>query len=376
MVYGVHTITVPANYFNNTVSESIFGVKYVMATDSGSTVEGENGKLIHNTADKTTALRLLSDNYRLIAHNSGGYLYENTHVFPLMFGAEDPAINADADFYKKEDVLSGSYRNQEIFLNALFGKDHKLYDEYTPEEQPVFNAKKVSEPKGDWGYFDLELTNLPEGQTEARYTIDQLGFIGYSLTADKKGEYFIDARYKYLPSDVVYQKIVYAINGAPLLCLYTTVSNMLTNDIGPFEAGENINIQIQLERSCTLQRPLILRLRQEEFEDFYNAANENALLNISEEKGNITAQSNFDKDKLVFASLSYDEGFHIFIDGKETEKIKIANAFLGFRVPKGKHDITVKYISPGFKTGAIISLISLISGIAALIITRKKGLTA
>ena len=361
-----------ANYFNNTVAEGLFGVKYVMATDSGKAVEAGNGKYIHTISDKTTALRLLSDNYKLIAQNEGGYLYENTRTFPLMFAAEETAINADKSFYKKEDTLAGSYRNQAIFLNALFGKDYKLYDEYEPEEMQPFNAQKVKEPQNDWEFFDMRLTNLPEGQTEADYDMSQIGFLGYNLTADKDGEYFIDARYVYDAADVVYQKVLYSVNGAPLLCLYTPESNILANDIGPFKAGDNINIQLQLKRSCTLQRPLILRLRQEEYDDFYNAAMQNSLLNIAENKGVITAQSDFDGDRLIFCSLSYDEGFHVYIDGKECEKVKIADAFLGFRVPQGSHDISIKYISPGFKTGAVISLLSLVFGIAAAVVRKLK----
>ena len=361
-----------ANYFNNTVAEGLFGVKYVMATDSGKVLSGKNGKPIHLLNGMTTAFRLMSDNYKLIAQNSGGYLYENTHAFPLMFAAEEKAIDADKAFYKKEETLSGSYKNQAIFLNALLGKNYKLYDEYKPEMLPPYNARIINDPQNDWDLLDIELTNLPEGQTDASLDISQLGFIGYEMTADKAGEYFIDGRYVYLPSDVVYQKILYAVNGASMLCLYNDFSNIIANDIGPFEAGEKINVQLQLQRSCTLQRPLILRLRQEEYDDYYKTALNNSLLNIRENKGDITAESSFDKEQLVFCSLSYDDGFHVYIDKKECEKIKIADAFLGFRVPAGKHDISVKYISPGFKTGAVISLISLILGIA-LMTANKTG---
>ena len=70
-------------------------------------------------------------------------------------------------------------------------------------------------------------------------------------------------------------------------------------------------------------------------------------------------------------SLSYDEGFHIYIDGTETEKVRIADAFLGCRIPAGRHDIRVKYISPGFKTGITVFALSLILSIVWLILNAK-----
>ncbi len=360
-----------ANYFNNTVSEGLFGVKYVMATTYGGIIP-KGDKYIHTLDDKTDALRLLSDNYKLKAANEGGFLYENTHAFPLMFAVDERAVNADKDFYKKEDYISGSYKNQESFLNALFGTDMKLYDEYIPDEYEPMNAEKVSASDEPFAFYDLNLTNLPKDRSEAEYDLSQLGFIGYKLTADKDGEYFIDARYGYQRSDMTSQKVIYAINGTPLLCLYNEYSNLLTNDIGPFKAGETINIDIQTVRSCKLARPLILRLRQEEYDKFYELSQQNALQNIREDRGAIIAESNFNNDRLIFASLSYDEGFGVYIDGKKAEKICIADAFLGFRLPAGKHDIQIKYISPGFKSGACISLISLSASIVILYILKLK----
>ena len=363
---------ISANYFNNTIAEGLFCVKYIMATDPENALQFGD-KTVQCDGGKTSAMRLLSDNYKLIAQNSGGNLYENTRSFPLMFAAEESAVNADKDFYKKEEVISGSYRNQEKFLNALFGTDYKLYEDITPEEQPPMNAVKTSFSGNDWDYFDIKLTNLAPGQTEALYDMSQLGFIGYSFTPERDGEYFIDARYVYNSSDGAEQKLIYSVNGIPLLCQYTDHTDMLANDIGPYKKGEKVDITIQMQRDMQLVRPLILRLEQETYDKFYSLANKNALRDIKETKGVITAKSDFDKDRLVFASLSYDDGFHIYIDGKETEKVCIANAFLGYRVPAGNHEITIKYLPPGLYAGAVLSAVFLtIAGGIVLYVKKHR----
>ena len=362
---------ISANYSNNTVAEGLFCVKYVMATDPANAVK-YGDKTVHCDGGKTSAMRLLSDNYRLIKSSENGYIYENTHAFPLMFAAEESALNADKDFYSKDEVISGGFRNQEKFLNLLFGTDLKLYEDIMPEEQPPMNAVKTTTGGSDWDYFDIKLTNLAPGQTEALYDISQLGFIGYRFTPEKDGEYLIDARYSYLPSDGEEQKILYSVNGVPLLCQYTDKTDILANDIGPYKKGENVDITIQMRRDMRLVRPLILRLNDDAYDKFYSLANKNALENISESKGAITAKSSFDKDRLIFASLSYDEGFHIFIDGKETEKICIADAFLGYRVPAGQHDISIKYVPPGFYAGIGLSALFLAAALGIIFYFKKR----
>lgn len=72
--------------------------------------------------------------------------------------------------------------------------------------------------------------------------------------------------------------------------------------------------------------------------------------------GNIYINS----DGYLVTTIPYDEGFEIFVDGNIQDTIKVNNAFIGTKLTKGTHYITIKYHCPWLKTGLIISLISLI----------------
>lgn len=77
------------------------------------------------------------------------------------------------------------------------------------------------------------------------------------------------------------------------------------------------------------------------------------------------------EESYLITSLPYDKGFEIYLDNKK-EKTEIVNtSFLGTKLPKGKHEIKIKYTSPGYKQGVIISIIGVISMLILLITERK-----
>ena len=61
---------------------------------------------------------------------------------------------------------------------------------------------------------------------------------------------------------------------------------------------------------------------------------------------------------LLFLSVPYDEGWTMKVDGKKVKPEIIGDAFLGVRLEDGSHDISLSYVSPGFRAGVIISLVS------------------
>lgn len=68
-----------------------------------------------------------------------------------------------------------------------------------------------------------------------------------------------------------------------------------------------------------------------------------------------------EEGKILFTSIPYDEGWEIKVNGETVEPIGLLDdAFLGIKLNKGSYDIEFKYHVPGFRTGLIISIISLI----------------
>jgi uncharacterized membrane protein YfhO len=74
------------------------------------------------------------------------------------------------------------------------------------------------------------------------------------------------------------------------------------------------------------------------------------------------------KESVLFLSIPYSKGWAAYIDNKRVETFSTQLAYTGVFIPKGKHEIRLKYKPEGFKTGIIISLFSIL----LLFIYHKK----
>lgn len=84
-------------------------------------------------------------------------------------------------------------------------------------------------------------------------------------------------------------------------------------------------------------------------------------MNIDEITDNtISGNIYMNSDGYLVTTIPYDEGFEVFVDGTIQDVIKVNTAFIGAKLTKGNHNITIKYHCPWLKTGLFISLISLI----------------
>lgn len=354
-------------FFDNTVADSLLGVKYVMVSNPVYKAVDSAGRDV--LTSYSCSNRLFSENYDQLAENGAGYLFENKKVFPVMFAVDEGVKDVSKDFYDKDKYITAIFRNQEKFLNSLYNTDYKFYTEYDYKNYKVINGK-IEGQKGKWDPFTLKLTNLPEGAKLANEG-DQVGQILYNFVADEPGEYFLETRYTIDPLDRinVESKVKTCANGLTLNNLNYLGTG--TFDIGHYDKGDIVDITIKSMRDVKLTRPVVFRLDQTSFDKIYNEVTANALQDIHQEDNDIVAVSDFDQKKLIFSSISYDDGFHVYIDGEETEKIRLADGFLGYYVPEGRHNVVIKYVSPGFVEGRNISLIFLVLSALVLILNSK-----
>ena len=86
-------------------------------------------------------------------------------------------------------------------------------------------------------------------------------------------------------------------------------------------------------------------------------------------KGTVEAK----EDGILFTSIPFDEGWHIYVDGAEEEAISLVeNAFVGVRLSKGEHEIEMKYVNPVFKIACVISFAGIMLCGMICIINRRK----
>ena len=82
-----------------------------------------------------------------------------------------------------------------------------------------------------------------------------------------------------------------------------------------------------------------------------------------------------EKDGYFNLSVPYDKGFTIKVDGEKVDYEKINNAFIGFKISSGKHDIEIVFVAPNAFIGKMVSLFGFIIFIVMMVfqkLTYKK----
>jgi hypothetical protein len=77
---------------------------------------------------------------------------------------------------------------------------------------------------------------------------------------------------------------------------------------------------------------------------------------------------------LVATSLTAWPGWKATLDGQRVEAMRYNQAFLAFRVPAGRHRLSLRYAPDAFRAGALVSLLSLAFAGAAIVRARRRQL--
>lgn len=94
------------------------------------------------------------------------------------------------------------------------------------------------------------------------------------------------------------------------------------------------------------------------------------------ENGLVEGSINAKKAGILQLTTLYNDGWKVYVDGKEKEVITSNYAFVGVELPKGKHKVSFKYSRPYGKLGMIVSIIAWLIFISCIVlnILRKKNI--
>lgn len=88
---------------------------------------------------------------------------------------------------------------------------------------------------------------------------------------------------------------------------------------------------------------------------------------------NVSGTMTTDADGIMYFSILSNPGWHIYVDGEKAHKINDVNvSFTGAYIPKGTHQVELKYVYP-YKTIVIIGTVIGIIALIIEIIMRKKN---
>ena len=99
-------------------------------------------------------------------------------------------------------------------------------------------------------------------------------------------------------------------------------------------------------------------------------------IDYSSTKGDfIKGKINVTNDNSYFVlTIPYDKGFNIKVDGKDVEYENVNTSFIGFKIEKGNHDISIEYKAPYKNVSIIMSICGIIILVIFNLYRKKKKL--
>lgn len=116
----------------------------------------------------------------------------------------------------------------------------------------------------------------------------------------------------------------------------------------------------------------VYKINEKLLSKVYDKLEQNKLEITSYKENNIKGNIKVSSDMTLYTSIPYDEGWIAYVDGKKVKTNALANSLLTIDLKKGTHTINFKYEIPKFKTGLVISIISIIYMITSVIYQNKK----
>ncbi|MCA1031290.1 YfhO family protein [Bacillus timonensis] len=104
------------------------------------------------------------------------------------------------------------------------------------------------------------------------------------------------------------------------------------------------------DRIIVSQNPL------EAYEDLIAKKQLEAVTDITFTEESVSGKIDATRNGILFLSVPYSKGWTVTVDGKKVDTYKVNSAFTGVYVTEGEHVFEMKYVTPYFKEGLMISV--------------------
>jgi len=295
----------------------------------------------------------LSVAYQVEWLNSKTPLYQNQTYQVSTSGSYLPlGIPTSKDLSDTNDLTDLTrYDVQELLFDKLFPGQTSPLTSY----EPTF-LENVTMHKNVTGSYELMKTAT--GKTVLHYSIPVKG---------RQALYF-DAfdRLSNAVTERINNSFCIYVNDLPLQEKSPTSLNNGIIDLGTFE-NETVNVDITLLQNVTLASYGVFGIDCDLLD---KAVSAKLTLDLKENRDHRSFSSTYtaETDENVFLSLPYDKGVHVTVDGNS---VPVSRAFMGFcqfSLTKGYHQIRVYYMTPGLKTGLLITVLFLALTLAAFLV--------
>lgn len=273
----------------------------------------------------------------------------------------------------KGDVVLYEYSGRNAFENM-----NELVTSMTGNSAKCYNPI----PKKNITYTEIGMTYTEASQQNlAKISMtDDVGNLYLTVVNDNYDEVYMQAEVE--ADDTGYYLYDYSVlgveNSGSASYPLTLLSNV--NKMNYNKEKDKYNLVIHGEAGASPEEQkynelLFYSFDKDAFEKQHDELAKEQLVIDEWEQGYVKGKVNIIDDKrLMFTSIPYDPGWHVYVDGVETEPVRLVNgAFLGMYLPSaGEHEIELKYEVPGLKIGAIVSACGILAFLAVAFEKKLK----
>ena len=149
---------------------------------------------------------------------------------------------------------------------------------------------------------------------------------------------------------------------------FTKASHGYILDLGYAKAGDVIKIKNSNEERVDITA---YKLDMEALDTAYQTLDSQTMELTSFSDRRITGTIDVKKAGGLVFSIAKEDGWNVYVDGKEINPEIFAEAFISIPLEEGTHDIELCYTTPGLKMGAGISLGCVLLFLVSLAVVKK-----
>lgn len=152
---------------------------------------------------------------------------------------------------------------------------------------------------------------------------------------------------------------------------FSKVSHGYTLDLGYCRAGTEVKVTNTAGETVQMT---VYQLNLKALETAFETLNRQTLRMTAFSDDRISGDIKVEEAGRLIFSIAREDGWRLYVDGEETEAQEFGGAFLSVHLEPGIHVIELRYETPGFFQGAMLSGGCLIIFLVCLLVRRKKGL--
>lgn len=287
---------------------------------------------------------LLSQNtnkyYDLISKTNDINIYENKYVLPLGFMVDKKVLDT-----KIED--NKPFVNQNNILKSM---NNSISDVFSKND------------------FEIELNNVKIDQDSKELTYIKINDNYKASIKIKVNKLDKGILYGYIYGKD-FRNIDLLVNGKSII----DVKDENNYRYNVFELDSDEIEIVLLDYKFTPSIIEFYTLNVEKFSKAITLLKENNLNVLEHTSDYIKANIDVENDGILYTSIPYDEGFDIYVDGKEVKAYKIYDALTGIELTKGKHSLELKYAPRGLNFGIMLSIFGILGYIITSYFDKKHS---